>query len=227
VFVVDCSTNAVVDTIDLSWQPLALHWYGPLDKLYVECDSGVVAVDCSTRTVTGVIPTDRRQYATGVFSERNDKFWTSTNSSTWVIDCRADTVVAIFPGGTYNTALEWNSIENQVYVAYGNLLSIYRDEIVGLEAVARDVPVRFSLRPVSNPAPGAVRFDCGLPGRMPGRLRVYDAMGRQVWSEAVAAGSRTVVWPGCDRQGRRLAAGVYLARLESGRSQATAKVVLR
>jgi hypothetical protein len=52
-------------------------------------------------------------------------------------------------------------------------------------------------------------------------------MGRQVWSAAVAAGSHTVVWPGSDRQGRSAAAGVYLARLESGESHATAKVVLR
>ena len=58
-------------------------------------------------------------------------------------------------------------------------------------------------------------------------LRVFDAMGRQVWAGSVTAGDRVVVWPGTDRQGRRVSSGVYLARLESGIRSATAKVVLK
>lgn len=77
---------------------------------------------------------------------------------------------------------------------------------------------------IPNPARSgeAVRIRCAA--REPGRLSVYDAVGRSVWSAFVprtqAADTRPLVLP-------RLAAGVYLVRLESGSQAATAKLVIQ
>jgi YVTN family beta-propeller protein len=225
-FVVDCETNTVEDTIILPQSALGLHWYEPLDKLYVDGDSAVMVVDCRTRALTGTIPVESGRPFGGVFAERNDKLWVATSDSLWVIRCLTDSVVTRFPGSV-TADMVWNPVDNRVYAAGGSLLRVYRDEMTGFEVEAADVPVRFSLRPSSNPAAGAVRFECGLPGAEPGLLRVFDAMGRQVWSGSVAAGDRAVVWPGTDRQGGRVPTGVYLVRLESGKNRSTAKVVLR
>ena len=226
-YVVNCETNVVEDTIVLPETPRELYWYESLDKLYVRGGSTVMAVNCRTHVVTVVLSTGQETPNTGVFAERNDKFWVSTYESTYVIRCLTDSVVATFAVRSYYVNMAWNSIDNRVYQADGNLLRVFRDDLTGLEAEAADVPVRFSLRSASNPAAGAVRFECGLPGAEPGLLRVFDAMGRQVWAGSVTAGDRVVVWPGTDRQGRRVSSGVYLARLESGIRSATAKVVLK
>lgn len=51
------------------------------------------------------------------------------------------------------------------------------------------------------------------------RLRIYDVAGRLVRTLADGAhpaGRHEVVWNGTDHAGRRVAAGVYFARLDSG-----------
>ena len=81
-----------------------------------------------------------------------------------------------------------------------------------------------------NPARSSVRFDFEVPaprGRV--RLRVYDIAGRVV-SEPLngtrAAGAWSAIWTGSDRAGRRLPAGVYLARLDLGGQSVVRKIVL-
>src|SRR5262249_2196710 len=50
-------------------------------------------------------------------------------------------------------------------------------------------------------------------GAQGGRLSILDASGREVWSHAVAAGSREMAWSGQSFGGRRLSQGLYIARL--------------
>ena len=61
------------------------------------------------------------------------------------------------------------------------------------------------------------------------QLAVYDLRGRlvrELVSGPVEAGSHTVVWDGRDRGGQSVAAGVYFARMDDGRTATTAKMVL-
>ncbi|UCG43091.1 MAG: hypothetical protein JSU73_00295, partial [candidate division WOR-3 bacterium] len=69
------------------------------------------------------------------------------------------------------------------------------------------------LRAVPNPATGRMVFE--LPElRVPARLQVFDAAGREVRRFEVAVpGSGRVFWDGLDHTGRTLGAGVYLATL--------------
>lgn len=67
--------------------------------------------------------------------------------------------------------------------------------------------------------------DTGLPAS----VRIYDAAGRRVRTlddARVYAGMRRAAWDGRDDQGRRVAAGPYLIRLETGGHVQSRKVML-
>lgn len=73
----------------------------------------------------------------------------------------------------------------------------------------------------------AIAFD--LPSATRASARVYDASGalvRTLLDAPIAAGRHEVVWPGTNDDGRRVAQGIYLLRLEAGSAKATRKLVL-
>jgi hypothetical protein len=72
-----------------------------------------------------------------------------------------------------------------------------------------------------------VSFALAAPGSV--RLSVYDVAGRHVRCLARGvhdAGLHDVSWDGCDDGGARLAAGIYLVRVETGQGAASRKVTL-
>jgi hypothetical protein len=88
------------------------------------------------------------------------------------------------------------------------------------------VPVvtAFSAPGVSRFASGNVQFDVRIaaPGS---KLVLYDALGNVIRELAVAQPGR-VAWDMTDAGGRKVAAGLYFARLAGGATQPTAKLVL-
>jgi hypothetical protein len=82
----------------------------------------------------------------------------------------------------------------------------------------------FSAPAVNRLASGSVQFDVSmaLPGS---KLIVYDALGNVIRELVVAQPSR-LAWDMTDATGRKLAAGLYFARLAGGATQPTAKLVL-
>jgi hypothetical protein len=72
-----------------------------------------------------------------------------------------------------------------------------------------------------------IAFD--LPETQGVRLAVFDVRGRRVRvlvDQPLEAGSHTVVWDGTDGQGRRVASGVYLYRIEAGPLHETRRMLL-
>ena len=66
-----------------------------------------------------------------------------------------------------------------------------------------------------------------VSANVPGRLKIYDALGRLVREFLMeAAKPGPLVWDGTDERGRRLPGGVYFVRLEHGGSTETKKVIL-
>ncbi|HDQ99828.1 MAG TPA: hypothetical protein ENN51_06050 [candidate division WOR-3 bacterium] len=118
---------------------------------------------------------------------------------------------------------DWNNdgVTDFLLGTYEGHVALYLGvEQVGVEEAPPPVPDRFEVGPV----PGRpVRFRWAL-GR-PGRLEVFDALGRAVWNRTVA-GEGVIVWDGTDESGRRLAAGAYFARLTGGEESRTARLVL-
>ena len=92
------------------------------------------------------------------------------------------------------------------------------------------VPTAFALRGgYPNPFREQTTLGYTLPDAADVRLTVYDVLGRRVRTlvaKPQAAGTYTVTWDGRGAAGAPAAAGVYLVRLDAGRSAATGRLVL-
>jgi len=70
-----------------------------------------------------------------------------------------------------------------------------------------------------NPVTNVAAIDFTLPAAMPVDLAIFDVSGRAIATLAsgtFAAGSHSVTWDGRDRDGNRVARGVYVYRLRAG-----------
>ena len=81
---------------------------------------------------------------------------------------------------------------------------------------------------VPNPFGAATRVEFALPRAGPARLEVFDLAGRRV--RVLADGSHepgryAIPWDGTDGDGRKLAAGVYVLRLDAAGRVLTRRVV--
>ncbi|MBN2171136.1 MAG: hypothetical protein JW819_07455 [Candidatus Krumholzibacteriota bacterium] len=100
-------------------------------------------------------------------------------------------------------------------------------------AVADAAPTRLELRAaVPNPFNPGTRLVCAIPARPgPARLGIYDSRGRRVRvlvEGTLPAGVHGIPWDGRDDAGRRLASGVYFARLSlPGRAETRRLVLLK
>lgn len=92
------------------------------------------------------------------------------------------------------------------------------------EANQPGIAPAFSVPAVNRLNAGSVEFNvrAAAPGS---RLVVYDALGNVVRELVVARPSR-MAWDMADANGRKVAAGLYFARLAGGATQPTAKLVL-
>lgn len=78
-----------------------------------------------------------------------------------------------------------------------------------------------------NPFSDQTTLEYVLPDPATVRLAVYDVLGRQVRvlvDERQKAGRHTVQWNGHDESGRRMASGMYLARLIVGETTKVRKM---
>ncbi len=87
----------------------------------------------------------------------------------------------------------------------------------------------FVLAAHPNPFNPQTRLEFNLPNAGVVDLRVFDSAGRQVRSllhETRGAGFHSVVFDGADNQGRRLASGVYFARVLSADGAVSEKLLM-
>lgn len=78
---------------------------------------------------------------------------------------------------------------------------------------------RFLLSSSPNPFDSETRIRFVLPSESFARVRLYDALGREMQTlldETLSAGSHEVVWDGRGPLGHRAAPGVYLYRIDAG-----------
>ncbi|MFN0149299.1 MAG: FlgD immunoglobulin-like domain containing protein [bacterium] len=92
------------------------------------------------------------------------------------------------------------------------------------------VPVAFQLHPAApNPFTRETTIAFDLPQAGRATARVYNPSGalvRTLVDESFAAGRHQASWLGVDDNGRPVAQGIYMLRLEAGSSTATHKLVL-
>lgn len=132
---------------------------------------------------------------------------------------------AIAPDGS----LWWLRQNNASYDELsGEIQRIRYDETAVLSAERPPADAGLALAISPNPSRGAAEFAFGVaePGRV--RLSIYDLSGRRVRSlfdGPGPAGAARVRWDGGDEGGRRVAPGVYLARIEQGGVATTRRIV--
>lgn len=79
--------------------------------------------------------------------------------------------------------------------------------------------------PRPNPSSERVRFD--LPAGMPAsRLLIYDAAGRLVRQLPISAGAEGLLWNGRDEQGRAVASGNYIARMDGAHNSEAQRILI-
>jgi hypothetical protein len=80
-----------------------------------------------------------------------------------------------------------------------------------------------------NPGKGPITLSFSVPSATAISLRIFDATGRevvQVDGYSVQAGRHRIVWNGKDANGRAVASGVYLARLQTQTMSRVQKLVV-
>lgn len=152
----------------------------------------------------------------------------------WLVklDANADTMwTSVLPGSGREQAEDiWQTADGGYVIAGtsaapNDSILLFKTDSVGHIAVGiaeeRPTPgmgIALSVEP--NPTSGVVRVEWSLPTRSVARLSLYDALGRRVFSS-----STTQTLP-FEIRTSSFPQGVYLLRLESGRSSATRKLVI-
>ena len=80
-----------------------------------------------------------------------------------------------------------------------------------------------------NPFNPETRIDFNLPAQGKVRLDVYNIVGQLITTlvdETMKAGPQSIYWRGADADGKQVASGVYLYRLQTGQFVASKKMVL-
>ena len=98
---------------------------------------------------------------------------------------------------------------------------------LGCQARSPDAEVSkdLQLRTRPQPAAGSTTFSWD-PAASASELLIFDATGALRWRAAVSAGAATLNWNAADSRGRRLAPGVYFARLRTRGGEGMARVIV-
>lgn len=151
--------------------------------------------------------------------------------STWTFQFRhiADS------DGADGAVLAWEDSRNGFWWASHRInFDIYATRVTtDAEVVDTSAPSPTALRILSawpNPSAGGMTISYALPSASSVTIEVFDITGARVRvlvSDLVhRAGTRSIEWDGRDSVGRRVAAGVYMVRLEAGSRVASRRVAL-
>ncbi len=117
--------------------------------------------------------------------------------------------------------------------AFSNTASVLFNtpNLVDVKPVLMMLPTSFELlAPRPNPSRGTCTFAFALPEAGRVRAEVFDLAGRRVArlanDEMLTPGLHSLTWNGRQSSGARLASGVYLVRVSTGKGSATRKLVI-
>jgi len=150
--------------------------------------------------------------ATGTYSTR-------LPAGSWILTAMPPPGSALMPATAVVDPLAGPVVVD--FVLPSNMVGVEATPLAGAHGLLPNVPNPFR-------ASTRVVFELARP-ESEARLAVYDLAGRRVrelWTGATPAGRHSVSWDGRDGRGARVAAGVYLVRLESSSGPTTRKVTL-
>jgi hypothetical protein len=123
-----------------------------------------------------------------------------------------------------------NSVPNGGSTAIAATIASLQTDVTGVIGTpGEDAPVAFALSPpFPNPSAGGTWFHFAIPQPVHVTLLLFDVRGREVARLADAdypVGRFQVAWDGRS-SGRRVASGIYFARLVTPRSTLVRRVVI-
>ncbi len=121
-----------------------------------------------------------------------------------------------------------HGVHNPTYTVA--LLNASIGAITGVERVDQTVPATFALgQNYPNPFNPTTEIGFSVPQRSTVVLEVFDMLGKHVSTlvnDVKDAGSYRATWSGLDKNGDRVASGIYIYRLQAGTYTASKKMVL-
>lgn len=108
--------------------------------------------------------------------------------------------------------------------------SIAQSNVIEVLLGARmPLPTEFAVNVYPNPFNPSTTISYDLPEAGPVSVVIYDVLGQQVRrlvSQVTAAGRYSIQWDARDNQGRGVASGVYIAKVDAGTSTLSQKMLL-
>jgi len=98
-------------------------------------------------------------------------------------------------------------------------------------STSKDTPAKSEIKTGNYPNPFNPQTEIAysLPEDCYVKLTIYNIQGqkvKQLVDEYQSAGTKEVVWDGCDENGEKVASGIYFYRIEAGPNSATKRMVL-
>ena len=98
-------------------------------------------------------------------------------------------------------------------------------------STSKDTPAKSQIKTGNYPNPFNPQTEIAysLPEDCYVKLTIYNIQGqkvKQLLDEYQSAGTKEVVWDGCDENGEKVASGIYFYRIEAGPNSATKRMVL-
>ncbi|MBZ0263083.1 T9SS type A sorting domain-containing protein [bacterium] len=135
-------------------------------------------------------------------------------------------LVGRYPLAVQPKGLKYFPVTDQLFVIQNNGLQVLDvGEAVGVEEHSIDskaLPHEISLSVSPNPFNNNARIKFNLPARAPAELKLFDLLGREVWSNTITHSLQGEIL----LSGGDLAAGLYFLRLEQGEYLKTVKTIL-
>jgi hypothetical protein len=116
--------------------------------------------------------------------------------------------------------------------AYGLYTLEPRDDSdIGVWAGVQDgvEPLRLALKISPNPVTSGADIKLAIPVAGKASLKVFDVQGRLVKTlldEKIAAGEHAIHWGGANKDGRRVASGIYFMKMETRKGSVVKKMVI-
>ena len=108
--------------------------------------------------------------------------------------------------------------------------SIAQSNVIEVLLGARmPLPTEFAVNVYPNPFNPSTTISYDLPEAGPVTVVIYDVLGQQVRhlvSQVTSAGRYSIQWDARDNQGRGVASGVYIAKVDAGTSTLSQKMLL-
>jgi ligand-binding sensor domain-containing protein len=172
-------------------------------------------------------------YIESIAVDKNNVKWFGTDFGLWSFDEKKWTYYnslpddeSLWPYEIYDVAID---SDGTIWCAgkFG-ISSFHPDSSSGVKDSPS--PAEFHITGISpNPFNPSTTISFSLPAAAQVNLAVYDITGRKVRtliSGNFSAGSRSAIWDGRDSSGRPVSSGVYIARLQSGKSAQSKKMLL-